>query len=186
MDEFSINDELLFRIHGAIERCGFFVMSVGSTPTVPSWAYTIGLLERGHPELITVGLSAESAHGFLSRAHEDAVKGVPLEVGRAKRRTWDFTSGVDLDVAFVDVPDLQWHPPSTLLNCLLAYYGGRGGFPCEPRVCQLVWPDMRGRLPFDAGFDDRLRIYQPLLDETLWKPDHGDATCGPECDLWAG
>ena len=186
MDEFSVDDELMFRIHGAIERCGFFVMAVGSTPTVPSWAYTIGLLERGHPELITVGLSAESAHAFLWRAYEDAVKGVPLEVGRAKRRTWGFNEGVDLPVAFVEVPDLQWQPPSTLVNVLLAYYAARGGFLCEPRVAQLVWPDMQGRLPWDSGFDDALRIYQPLLDETLWEPTHGDATCGPECDRWSG
>jgi hypothetical protein len=185
MDSFSTTDELMFRIHGAIERCGFFVMAVGSTPMVPSWAYTIGLLERGHPELVTVGLSSTSAHRFLSRAYDDLTAGVPLDIGRAHRRMWE-ADGIALAVSFVNVPDLQWHRPSTLLNCLLAYYDGRGGFPCEPRVCQLVWPDMEGRLPWDAGFDESMRIYQPLLDETLWEPDHHEASCGPECDLWSG
>ena len=82
MDEFSVTDDLMFRIHGAIDRLGFFIMFVMATETTPSWAYTIGLLERGHPELLTLGLSQESTHAFLSRAHKEAVSGVPLELGR--------------------------------------------------------------------------------------------------------
>ncbi|MSO79655.1 MAG: DUF4262 domain-containing protein [Acidimicrobiia bacterium] len=104
MDEFSVDDELLFRVHGAIERCGVFVMAVMSTPTSPSWAYTIGLLERGHPELVTVGLSAESAHGFLMHACAELITGVPLKVGRARRRIWPTDDGVDLHISFVEVP----------------------------------------------------------------------------------
>jgi hypothetical protein len=185
MDEFSVDDELLFRVHGAIERCGVFVMAVMSTPTSPSWAYTIGLLERGHPELVTVGLSAESAHAFLMHAHGELIAGVPLEVGRAQRRAWSTDEGVDLQISFVDVPDLQWQPPSDLMHTMVGYYGARGGFPCfQPRVCQLVWPDMHGRLPWDSDFDEDLRKFQPLLDEELWEPEYQDSPCGPGCDHW--
>ena len=48
MDEWTIDDEHFFRIHGAIEPCGFFTMAVMSTPTWPTWAYTIGFLEIRH------------------------------------------------------------------------------------------------------------------------------------------
>jgi hypothetical protein len=33
MDELTIDDEHFFRIHGAIERCGFFTMAEMITPT---------------------------------------------------------------------------------------------------------------------------------------------------------
>jgi hypothetical protein len=184
MDELTIDDEHFFRIHGAIERCGFFTMAVMSTPTWPSWAYTIGFLEIGHPELVVVGLSKESAHGFITSAYQDTVAGRPFEIGRRHRRTWTAPSGVTLDFAMVDVPDLQWEHPSDLTLFMRGYYAAKGGYPCEPRVCQLVWPDFEGRLPWDAGFDESLRKYQPLLDETRWEHDRPDSgACGPGCDL---
>jgi hypothetical protein len=185
MDELTIDDEHFFRIHGAIERCGFFTMAVMSTPTWPSWAYTIGFLEIGHPELVVVGLSQESAHGFITWAHHEAAAGRPLEIGRRHRRAMPTKSGVELDFTMVDVPDLQWEDPSDLTLFMRGYYAAKGGYPCEPRVCQLVWPDFEGRLPWDPGFDESLRKYQPLLDETLWEPDRRDAgACGPGCDMY--
>jgi hypothetical protein len=188
MDDFTTTDQLLFRIHGAIEKHGYFTMAVMSTPTTPSWAYTIGFLERGHPELVVVGLSAESAHGFISQAWRDTVDGHPFEPGRQHRRTWSKPGCVDLAFVMLDLPDLQWEFPSDLTSALHTYYRSRGGYPCEPAVRQLVWPDLEGRLPWDEGFDETMRKYQPLLDETRWdhheQPLDHHMQCGPGCDLW--
>jgi hypothetical protein len=185
MDELTIDDEHFFRIHGAIESHGFFTMAVMGTPTWPSWAYTIGFLEVGHPELVVVGLSKESAHGFISEAYRETAQGRPFEVGRRHRRTWTSDSGVQLDMAMIDVPDLQWEEPSDLTLFMRGYYDAKGGYPCEPRVCQLVWPDFEGQLPWDPGFDESLRTYQPLLDETPWEHERStECTCGPGCDMW--
>jgi hypothetical protein len=37
MDDFSITDELMFRVHGAIERRGFFTMGVMGGPECDLW-----------------------------------------------------------------------------------------------------------------------------------------------------
>jgi hypothetical protein len=184
MDDFSKIDEYLFRVHSNLQRSGLHVTAVFGTPTSPSWAYTIGLLEHGHPELVTIGLSPQSAHGFLAHAFDEAIDGIPLELGRDRHRTWD-GSDTDLHVSFVEVPEILWQRPSSLVGTLHAYYGSRGGYPCTPRVCQLVWPDMDGRLPWEPGFDESLRRYQPLLDQEPWLPPvDDDGECCPCCACW--
>jgi len=189
MDDFTTTDQVLFRIHGMIERGGFSTTAVMSTPTTPSWAYTVGFLERGHPELVVVGLSAESAHGFLSQAWQDTVvDGRPFQPGREHRRVWSWPGCPDLAFVMLDLPELQWELPSDLTSALHTYYRSRGGYPCEPAVRQLVWPDFEGRLPWDDGFDESVRKYQLLLDETRWdhheQPWDGHGSCDPRCDYW--
>ncbi|HUV10397.1 MAG TPA: DUF4262 domain-containing protein [Acidimicrobiia bacterium] len=181
MDRFSAVDAFWFRIEAALARGGCFVVHVSGSPTTPSWAYTIGFLEHfGKPELVTTGLSPESSSAFLQWAFDAAKEGEPLLVGREHRRVcWH-----ELPISVVEVPPDRYLPPSDLGNMLFAYYAARGGrFPAEPRMHQLVWPDFDGRLPWDAGFDEHWRPYQPLLDEVPWAPDHShDEPCWG-CDL---
>lgn len=50
-----------------IAKEGFAVMAIGSSPTSPSFAYTIGLhIHYNHPELIIIGLPIEVAYQVLN------------------------------------------------------------------------------------------------------------------------
>lgn len=180
MDRFSAVDAFWFRIEAALTRGDCFIVHVSGSPTAPSWAYTIGFLEHlGEPELVTTGLSPESSQAFLQWAFHQAKAGDPLPVGREHRRVcW-----LELPISIVELPPDQYLPPSDMGNMLFGYYEARGGFPVEPRMHQLIWPDFDGRLPWDAGFDEHWRPYQPLLDEVPWAPDRShDEPCWG-CDL---
>jgi hypothetical protein len=60
-------DEVLFHLHGVIERNGWAVIPVEPAPGRLGWAYTIGLTERcGHPELVVVGLASDAAGRLLN------------------------------------------------------------------------------------------------------------------------
>jgi hypothetical protein len=186
MDTFTRIDDFWFRIEAALATEGYFITHVGGTRTTPSWAYTIGFLARGHPELVTIGLSPTSSHAFVHFAFQQLQLGDPLEEGREHRRVcWN-----DLPVSVVPLALDRFVPPSSLMSAWWGFYAARGGeLPAEPRASQLVWPDMHGRLPWDPGFDESLRIYQPLLDEVPWAPDHeddGDGCCCERCCFFAG
>jgi hypothetical protein len=47
-------DEVLFDVHGAIDRHGWYGCAVEPHPPELGWAYTIGLASRGHPEFLVV------------------------------------------------------------------------------------------------------------------------------------
>jgi hypothetical protein len=56
MCEGASRDEVLFDIHGAIERHGFFMQGVEADLLHPGWTYTIGLSDGyGHPEFVVMG-----------------------------------------------------------------------------------------------------------------------------------
>jgi len=186
MDEFTTFDEHFFRIHSAIETFGFFTMAVRATTTRPPWAYSIGFLEVGQPEVVVVGLHAGSAHQLICWAYHEMTHHGPVELGRQHTRPFVNGAGDELPLAVLPVPDVQWEHPSDLTLHMRVYYEARGGYPCEPRVCQVVWPDEDGRLPWDPGCDATVRAEQLLLDAAPWEEDRGECTCGPWCDMWEG
>lgn len=60
-----------------ISKYGWTCQSVMSSPTTPGWAYTIGLEDHGHPELIVVGSPANEAYAALEGPATAAVNGGP-------------------------------------------------------------------------------------------------------------
>lgn len=58
-------DEFLFHIHGLIDRFGWAVVPVGDGSS-RAWAYTIGLVEVNHPELVVMGMPRERAGTLLN------------------------------------------------------------------------------------------------------------------------
>lgn len=60
-------DEVLFHLHGIIERNGWAVVPVEAAQGRLGWAYTIGLTERfRHPELVAAGLAPAEAARLLN------------------------------------------------------------------------------------------------------------------------
>jgi hypothetical protein len=161
MQNFDTSDEILFDIHGAIQRRGYFVQYVVADRPDPPWAYTIGFLDHDHPEVIVLGLSPESSAGILRIVHEHVVAGDRLPVGREHGHDAN-----GLPFALIRVDDRFVDESDYLLGCH-HYYAKRNGNVPEVRAVQLVWADASGHLPWEDGFDASLLRFQPLLDEPV-------------------
>ncbi len=74
-------DEYRFHIHGLVERVGWAVVPVDARRPANSWAYTVGLASRGHPELIVVGRGPEAAGRLLNALARRMELGEPLGPG---------------------------------------------------------------------------------------------------------
>ena len=47
-----------------------------------------------------------------------------------------------------------------------AFHSNRGVGAGSWRMLQFLWPDRNGRLPWDEGYDPRLRVAQPVIGST--------------------
>jgi hypothetical protein len=127
---------------------------VGDYKQAPTWVYSVGFRSSlGQPEIIVFDLPRPVASRLVSVVHDELRDGrLILEDGRewasaSTRCVWrkvhDDHLGEWLTVAFV---------PAMLAGGLEAY--------------QLVLSDAQGRLPWEDGYDERLRRLQPAL----WEP----------------
>lgn len=138
-----------------ISRYGWTCQSVMSSPTTPGWAYTIGLEDRGHPELIVVGRPAKTAYAILEDLAVEVVNGAPslLAVGKI----FGHSCGLSARLAVLAVdPDVV--SAGGWFNMAIARRGGAEGL----RALQLVWSDPLGNLPTETT--ER----QPLLGDPWW------------------
>jgi hypothetical protein len=153
--------ELLLRVHTAITEHGFFIQAVMGTGRKPGWAYTIGFLELGHPEVIVFGLDAQSASGALHLLHREIVAGRrrPLGVEHAQR----LGDGPDA-TCLLPVPASAWHDDACHFATAAAYYEALGWEPQRLEAVQLVWATPDGHFPWNRGCAPRFRRLQPVLD----------------------
>src|SRR5262245_33561873 len=103
------SEKLMF-IASAIALRGLAVISVGSgqcsvpgcrcEPEPIPWSYTIGFVERRHPEIVTFGLPPNAAVAILNWVHDRDATGHRIEPGTVER-----FNGVR--VALVPVP-IEW------------------------------------------------------------------------------
>jgi hypothetical protein len=165
----SQNDE---RTISHIEEFGCSVVSVARTNYSLGWSYTIGIFDTsGKPELITVGLSPETAHSALNEAARLLRAGVELTRGRYR----DLIGKVDCEFRPVE-PKWIEH----LMNWAICYYDG-AEFP----VLQAVYPDLENRFPEDEGFDSNFEqpLMQPTAPMTRVEEDFW-ASCDPASSLF--
>jgi hypothetical protein len=136
------------RTIGHIEEFGCSVVNVARTNYGLGWSYTIGIFDTcGKPEIITVGLSPETAHFALNEAAKLMRAGVDLTKGRHRKLVGQF------ECEFRPV-DQKW--TAQLMNWAIWFYD-RTAFP----VLQAVYPDLENRFPEDEEFDKAFE--QPLM-----------------------
>ena len=134
-----------------IEEFGCSVVSVKRTQYGLGWSYTIGVFDTiGKPEIITVGLSPETAHFALNRTTKLLRAGIDLTQGRHR----DLIGEVECEFRPID---RKWI--KQLMGWAVWYYDG-DDFP----VLQAIYPDLENRFPEDEGFDARFE--QPLMQPT--------------------
>ncbi len=131
--ELSYADDLDTVIMPLVRRNGWAVQGVeGRQP----FAYTVGLTDCGLPELVVTGLPAAPAAGLLNDVARQVLHEDVLSCQRLPS-----TQG-ELQLLAVERP--QEH-----LLTATALYGD------DVRGTQLVWPDDRGRYPWQVGWRSR-------------------------------
>ncbi|GAA1623997.1 hypothetical protein GCM10009733_020800 [Nonomuraea maheshkhaliensis] len=148
-----------------IRNVGWALQGVGD-PTTP-WIYTIGLCDRGHPELIITGINFHAGGTVLNRIGTCVRRG--LNVSNPSLLAKEF--GHDPAVLNLRPVDPTWHD-THLFNIARSYWGS------DPATMQVVMADKEGRFPWDTGH--QLGIDQPQL----WEPWPGgwpnDPVINPE------
>jgi len=133
---------------GHIEKFGCSVLNIKRTEHAPGWSYTVGVFDTsGKPEIITIGLLAETAHFALNKAVKLLRSGVDLTKGRHRGLVGEVES------EFRPV-DPKW--VRQLMGWAVWYNGGTE-FP----VLQLVYPDLENQFPEEEAFDSTFA--QPLM-----------------------
>lgn len=142
-----------------IARYGVAIQGVfGTDDNTPAFAYTIGNYQKGMPELFMAGLGVESLQVILNDATKLMQDG-SLRV--ADRETTPvLAKGYETAFRLVE-PSLVEHE----LNIMQRYCERKG--IAMPPVYQLVWPDPGHLFPWDQGFDESFRKYQPVLYRTM-------------------
>ena len=134
-----------------VERQGWHVIWIRAADGIPGWAFTVGLMHSfGVPELATFGLSDQVGYTTLNMVGELVREGDRLRPGS---RVGEVLEGYDLELR---AGDPAWS--DALFGSAQWFYRRR-----EPAFVQCVWPDMSGRFPWEPGFEERLRRFQPAL-----------------------
>lgn len=146
------------KIEWMIETHGWALEAVAPSsqtdPPTPAQAYTIGLPAlAGFPEIVVFGLTPAAANGLLGLVI-DAVRGgteIPLGV--------ELVGLLDNDLRCMFAPvDLELH--EELMATARAWYRG-----ASFDAVQLLYPDRNGFMPYETGFEQRLRLAQPVVGE---------------------
>jgi hypothetical protein len=109
------------------------------------FAYTIGLHDRGLPELLVTGLAPKRALWLLNTFAKRAIAGLRVVAGDEV----SLPAGTRLEIVDVEHPDAH-------MGMAIAIEGR------DIAAVQLVWADSRDRWPWAPGFDDGHRL-QPVL-----------------------
>ncbi len=130
---------------------------VEGPPARAGYTYTIGFESTfGRPEVVIFGLQAVAARGLLGMVADQHGGGVELPVDAV------FVGLLESDLPCALVPvDLSEH--AELFADAVDFHARSGLGPGDWRMLQFVWPDRSGLLPWDPGYDERLRVAQPII-----------------------
>jgi len=145
-------DELLQKTKLNIEKYGLQFISINATDYLPSFTYSIGLLQSyQHPEVICFGLKTDLMHALINDVAEMIKHSGKIEVGKLYSNIFS-----KVDAQFVSVDSRN---TGDYFQFALKYYQ-RHQIP----AMQLIWPDDANRFPLETNFQESLIYKQPLLD----------------------
>lgn len=146
------------KIEWMIENAGWAVESVAASsqtdPPSPAYTYTIGVPAAvGWAEIAVFGLTPAASKGLLELTVETCRAGTEIPIGQELVGLLDG----ELRCVFAPIDLERWGP---MFHTALAWYRGEA-----PAMVQLIYPDRNGFLPYEAGFDQRLRFAQPVIGD---------------------
>jgi hypothetical protein len=126
---------------------------VGIIDGEPPYEFSIGLyLNYGQAELIVFGLHSDDAVDVINSIRDRAAAG---KIYRAGDICEDLL--IESRIAFIDA---SFPAFDGYMGFAMWFYEKLPDpFPC----LQMVWSDRNGLFPWNTGYDERLRRYQPLL-----------------------
>ena len=130
-----------------IDSKGYALCVVTDGAADSGWAYTIGLIERDHPELVVAGPRLTAATAVLDGVAARVVRGARFHGGNS-------TQAMDATIGFVEVRPR--HLRHGLMDGWLRYYDTKGDYDAAPSALQLLLPD--GHHCFEH------QVSQPRLD----------------------
>ena len=144
------------KIEWMIETNGWALEPVPAQPDVdpltPSYAYSIGMPDAvSFPDVAVFGLTPVAVNGLVTLV-ADACRGgteIPLGV--------ELVGLLDNELRCYFAPiDTTIH--AAFFGTAAAWYKG------EPfSMVQLLFPDRNGFMPYEAGYEQRMRLAQPVL-----------------------
>ena len=123
-------------------------------PPTPAYAYTIGVPELvGFPEITVFGLTPVASNGLITLV-VDALRGgteIPLTV--------ELIGLLDNDLRCMFAP-VDIDEARGTFATLDAWYRGQ-----PYAVVQLLYPDRNGFMPYETGYDQRMKYAQPVIGD---------------------
>ncbi len=147
IDTDELASEMAQRLDNNIVKYGYTIQYVQGEPP---WAYTIGRMCAGLPELIVAGLDPASSAGVLKVVHDewqDIVNGQQ-------------PSGRGPEIKLMPVPRSVVESTDYLLGAV-AY--SRRHLVRFPSAQQIIWADPSGSFPWDVSCAPRYRRLQPII-----------------------
>ncbi len=146
------------KIEWMIETNGWALEPVeaqpGTDPPTPSYAYSIGMPTAvSFPEVAVFGLTPVAANGLVTLVADACRGGTEIPLGVELVGLLDN----ELRCSFAPI-DLGSH--GHLFSTAAAWYRG------EPfSMVQLIYPDRNGFMPYEAGYEQRMRLAQPVVGD---------------------
>ena len=144
-----------------IARRGWSVVSVPAVGRRPAYAFTVGLWHSfSHAEASMFGQDEEDMVDWLDTVGRAVKRGrvlLPDRLGDDVLDSMEARGSGGVPLMVYPRPALaSWH--RHLFGAALAFYRGQ-----PVPMLQLVWPDVDGILPWEAGCDDECLAAQPRL-----------------------
>ncbi len=153
----------IFDEFGALDKIGWMIETNGwaleasgpqpdTDPPTPAYAYTIGLTAlTGFSEIAVFGLAPAAANGLIGLA-VDALRG-GTQIPYVTELIGLFDNDLRSFFAPVDLAQYGY-----VFTTAAAWYKG------EPfAMTQLLYPDRNGFMPYETGYDQRMRFAQPVI-----------------------
>lgn len=150
------------KIEWMIETNGWALEPVAAQadndPPTPGYAYSIGLPAAvSFPDVAVFGLTPVASNGLVTLVADACRGGTEIPLGIELVGLLDN----ELRCMFAPIDMGEW---ASHFSTAIAWYRG------EPQpMVQLLYPDRNGFMPYEPGFEQRLKLAQPVIG-TLGPP----------------
>lgn len=144
--------EWMIETHGwALEAV---VPDATTDPPTPASAYSIGMRDAvDFPDVAVFGLAPAASNGLITLVADACRGGTQIPIGV------EVVGLLDNDLRCVFAPI----DPVTASDHFATAVSWFRGEPLD--MVQLMYPDRNGFLPYESGFDQRMRLAQPIIGE---------------------
>lgn len=154
-DDWAAMDQL-DKIRWMVETEGWAIEAVGARPETdpptPAYAYTLGVPAAvSFPEVAVFGLTPAASKGLLGLVVDARRGGTEIPLGVELVGLLDN----ELRCMFAPIDLGEW---GGWFTTAARWYEGAAF-----EVVQLLYPDRNGFMPYEGGFEQRLRLAQPVV-----------------------